>query len=196
MSVKMNANHGRIAAHLVIAPDRLRYLKFNNLALVKSMTDDQVMSMVATHLSKQAGMDIRGVAVAPGFHLTAGTQKYFNFNFFNTDDSIGVPELRASLKTLKLPHEVGNFPELFRYGVGKGNFYFVVGEVDRNAGLAVISYIGHVDTPSKFFRRIVRSAPAQAKFDAQLGSKFQSTHFIMPEFAREYVTHIKDGVLY
>lgn len=185
MSHKMKENHQAIRAHMQLQ-DGQYYLRLSNIETLARLTDDQVLAMAAAHLSKQSGFNVRGAAVAPGFHITAKDQRHFNFNFFNTDDSISNQELREKLKWKLDPHYAGHYPEIFRYGVGKLDFYFVVGEVNRASQVVLFTHIGHVDRPSTFFRRI-RTSRA---IDGAIGNPRQSTHYIEPEYTHQYISRL------
>lgn len=162
------------------------YLRLSNPETVAKLSDDQILSLAATNLSKQTGLNVKGAAVPPGFHRTAKGMGHFNFNFFNTDDSISNQELRVALRSGIPPECAGHYPEIFRYGVGKLDFFFVVGEVNRNSNAVIFSYIGHVDRPSTFFRRIRKSR----EIDGAIGNPRQSTHYIDPEWASLYTTRL------
>jgi len=186
MSKKMKAQHALITEHFSKL-DGVHYLRLTDATLVAKMTDDQILSFCGHHLSKQTGLPVRGLAVAPGFHLTAKSMMYFNFNFFNTDDSISAVELRGKLRSKLEPHQAGHYPELFRFGVGKADFFWVVGEVDRSTQIVRFSYVGHVDRPATFFRRIRVS---REMAPGQLTNVRQSTHYIDPEYKKQYVSEL------
>uniref|UniRef100_A0AAU6W3E0 Uncharacterized protein n=1 Tax=Pseudomonas phage Cygsa01 TaxID=3138529 RepID=A0AAU6W3E0_9VIRU len=181
----MKHNHQAIRAHMQLL-NGVYHLKLSNPETVAKLSDDQILSMAASNLSKLTGLNIKGAAVPPGFSVTAKSMSHFNFNFFNTDDSIANQELRVQLRSGLPPECAGHYPEIFRYGVGKLDFYYVVGEVNRNANAVVFSYIGHVDRPATFFRRIRKSR----EIDGAIGNPRQSTHYIDPEWAAQYTTRL------
>lgn len=181
----MKYNHQAIKAHMQL-DSGIYYLKLSNPDTVAKLSDDQILSMAANNLSRITGLNIKGASVPPGFRVTAKTMSHFNFNFFNTDDSISNQELRVALRPSVSPECAGHYPEIFRYGVGKLDFYFVVGEVNRNANVVVFSFVGHVDRPSTFFRRIRKSR----EIDGAIGNPRQSTHYIDPEWAAQYTTRL------
>ena len=191
MSYKMKHEHQKIRANLKLA-DGVYHMRFMDMDKLARLSDDQALAFCGHFLSSQLGMNIRGLAVPPGFRLTARDQRHFNFNFHNTEDSIANQELRAKLRPNVEPFEAGHYPELFRYGVGKLDFFYVVGEVNRNNGVVIFSYIGHVDRPSTFFRRIKVSGRLADRLQGMeaIGNHRQSTHYLDPEFTEQYITRL------
>lgn len=185
MSKKMKAEHTRIKASMSRIEGSY-FLRVNDPSILARLTDEQVLSWAAGHLSKMTGLEIVGCSVNPGYELTSVNQRHFNFNFFNTKDSIANQELREAIATKVTPEYAGSYPEPFRYGVGRLGFYFVVGVVRRNAGAIQFTHIGHADRPSAFFRRIRPSR----YMDPVIGDSRQSTHYIMPDFVDEYITRL------
>ncbi len=108
-------------------------------------------------------------------------QSYFSFNMFNTCDLPA--KYRKSLRSRKESWEVSYYPEIFKRGVGEGNFHFVVGSATENAVYPM--FIGSVNRISSFAELINTSFPKD-DYD-----HMSSTHYISADRVAECITRIK-----